>query len=131
MAEPMTSFDEPAELRAVDATFHYGGILLRAFGYLTVWAIAKEYDFGMAFLTGVLAGDLLGQLVRIGLHFREAPLYELGELMMIGLVYLFARPLLAWPDDQAMRAIVGLAAFGALSGHAGGTMLALLPRPAD
>jgi len=119
----MTSFDEPAELQMTDAAFHYGGILFRAIGYLVLWGIAQNYDFGTALLTGVLAGDLIGQLARVARHLRDEPLVQLGEIAFLGLIYLFARPLLVWPEDSAMRAIVGLAAFGALIGHTGCILL--------
>jgi len=127
----MTSYDEPAVLRATDATFHYGGILLRALGYLGLWVIARDYDFGAAFLAGVLAGDIAGQLLKVVTRWRDEPLAESGELLFLGLVYLCARSVLVWPPDPAMRAIAGLALFGALSAHVGGTALVRLGAEPD
>lgn len=128
----MTSLDETRDIgTAVDATFHYGGIMVRAVGYLIVAAIADRYCFGQAILTGVLIGDLSGQLIKSIVRWHEGPLMQIGELLMIGIVYLFVRPMLGWPDDAALRAIIGLAAFGVLSGHIGGSVLMRLgPSPA-
>ncbi|MCA8977146.1 MAG: hypothetical protein KDC98_20655 [Planctomycetes bacterium] len=126
----MTAVEETRGLQTIDATFHYGAIVLRACGYLAVFAIARNYDCGRAILTGVLAGDMVGQLVKIGMLWRDNPLVQFGELLLLGIIYLLVQDMIAWPQDTAMRAIVGLAGFGMLTGHIGGSMLTQLgPSP--
>lgn len=122
----MTSLDRTSDMDHVDAAFHYGGLLIRAVGYLAVFVIAKNYDFGAAMLTGVLAGDLLGQSCKVVTNLSHGLLPQLCELAFLGLIFLFVRGMLVWPDDPAMRAIAGLAAFGLIVGHVGGSMLTRL-----
>jgi len=127
----MTSLDESRGTGHIDAAFHYGGILLRAFGYMFLYAIAHNYDCGQAILTGVLFGDLLGQLVKMVWHWRNDVLTQIGELILLGVVWLLVRSMMVWPDDQALRAILGLAAFGVLSAQLGGAVLSRFgPSPA-
>lgn len=110
-------------LQRIDASLGVAAVLCRAIGYWLVWAVGRHYEFGQAFLTGVLAGDLIGQAARTVLDRRGGVLLQLGQLAFLAIVWLLVRPSLGWPDDQAMRAIVGLAAFGAMIGHVGGGCL--------
>ena len=128
MANPV---DEPRELQPILTAFHYGGLLLRAIGYLAVFAIAQRYDFGQALLTGILIGDIAGQCIQAVLHWRSEPLAQSCQLLFLALVYLGLRSMLTWPPEPALRAIAFLAAFGAFSGHVGSSMLLRLgPSPA-
>lgn len=122
----MTSLDRTSEMDHVEAAFHYGGLVLRAVGYLVLFAIADNYDFGRALLTGVLAGDLLGQALKILTSWRHGLVSQVCELLFIGLVYLLTHHLMLWPNDAAMSAIAGLSALGVVSGHVGGSLLTRL-----
>ncbi len=110
----------------VDAALRIIGLLVRALAYAGIAALAERYDFGRAVLTGVLAGDLLSRLVALAWELRECWIAAAAELALLGLVYLFVRPWLVWPDDPAMRAIVGLACFGVLAGQLGATVFTRL-----
>lgn len=119
----MTALDKTTEMEHVDAAFHYGGLLFRAVGYMLVYALADRFDFGRSMLTGVLLGDLIGQAAKVAWSWRYNVLGQLGELLLIGVVYLLVRSMMVWPEDPAMRAITGLSAFGLLVGHVGGSVL--------
>ncbi len=123
----MTSLDETTRIdEQIDTAFHFGGLLIRCVGYLFVYAIAGRYDCGTAILTGVLLGDLAGQSLKVVWDWRRGLLNRLGDLFVIVIVFLMVRSSTTWPDDPAMRAILGLAAFGLLVGHVGGTALTRL-----
>lgn len=115
----MTSLQDARVLQRVDASLGVAALLLRMFGYWLVWAVGRQYEFGQAFLTGVLAGDLLGQAVRTLVDRRGGVVLQIGQIAFLGIVWLCVRGALGWPEDHALRAVVGLAAFGALVGHAG------------
>ncbi|MCA8949867.1 MAG: hypothetical protein KDE27_10220 [Planctomycetes bacterium] len=120
MQRSVTSLDETTAIgRTVDAAFHYTGLLVRAGAYLLVYAFADRYDCGPAILTGALLGDFLGQLVRVFADRHHSIVSRIADLALIGLVWLLLRPDTIWPEHNAMRAILGLAAFGVLVGHAG------------
>ncbi len=110
----------------VDAAIGYTGLVLRALAYACLAGIANHYDCGRALLTGVLVGDLLSRLFALALDWRDQWIAVLSEVLLLGLVFLFVRSSMVWPDEQAMRAILGLAAFGTFSAQAGGTLLTRL-----
>ena len=121
----MTSTQHGLEQR-IDAAIGYGALLVRALAYAVLYATVDHYDCGRAMLTGVLAGDVLSRLVSIAWQWRDEPLQFCADLLLLGLVFLFVRAQMVWPDDQALRAIVGLAAFGVGSVQVGGTLLTRL-----
>lgn len=114
------------DVQQVDAAIRFGGLLLRALAYAAVYAIAGRYDCGAAILTGVLAGDLGSRLAALSWQWREEPLQSAAELALLGIVLLCVRSQMTWPDDQALRAIVGLTAFGVFTAQFGGTVLVRL-----
>lgn len=123
----MTTLDKTTEIgQQVDAAFHFGGLLIRAVGYLFVYSIADRYDCGPAILTGVLLGDFIGQIMKVFMSWNLGLLGQLGDLFLIGIVFLMVRSMMTWPDDPAMRAILGLTAFGLFVGHAGNAALTRL-----
>jgi hypothetical protein len=127
----MTSTQQGLEQR-VDAAIGYGALLLRALAYAVLYAMVDHYDCGRAMLTGALVGDIGSRLVSIVWQWRDEPLHFCAELLLLGVVFLFVRSQMVWPDDQALRAIVGLAAFGVGSVQIGGELLTRLgPRQND
>jgi len=127
----MTSTQQGLEVR-IDAAIGYGALLVRALAYLALYATVDHYDCGRAMLTGALAGDVGSRLVSIAWQWRDEPLHFCAELLLLGVVFLFVRSQMVWPDDQALRAIVGLAAFGVGSVQIGGELLTRLgPRQND
>lgn len=121
------SADEQAVIgNRVDAAFRVTGLLVRAIAYAGIAALADRYDFGRAILTGVLAGDLLSRLLALTWELRECWIAAVAELAVLGVVFLFVRPWLVWPDDPASRALVGLAGFGVLAGQVGSTVFTRL-----
>ena len=112
--------------RAIDHALDVTALLVRALAYVGIAAFASRYDCGQALLTGLIAGDLAASLLATvwpGAHDRRQVLVELAVL---GVVFLWVRPGLMWPDDLSFRAILGLAAFGVFVGRAGGTLLTRL-----
>ncbi len=67
----------------------------------------------------------LGQAMTHILRDGRFLLFCLASLM-VGIVYLMVRSMIEWPDDPAMRAIMGLSAFGLFVGHVGGSLLTKL-----
>jgi hypothetical protein len=122
MRERMTT-DEDLALDRIDAAFSFGALLLRAAAYAFVYSIADVYDCGRAILTGVWLGDITSHLISLAWQWRDAMAQVLAELALLGIVYLFVRSQLVWPQEPPMRAILGLAALGVFSGGVGGTLL--------
>ena len=125
MVDPMSANDIEISNR-VAAAIGYTGLVLRALAYACLAGIANHYDCGRALLTGVLVGDLLSRLFALALDWRDQWIAVLSELLLLGLVFPWGRSSMVWPDEQAMRAILGLAAFGTFSAQAGGTLLTRL-----
>jgi hypothetical protein len=121
----------PAAMPADDAApviehaVDLAALVLRALAYAGFAAFASRYDCGQAILTGVFAGDAAASVVATAWAARDRR-QALGELAVLGLVFLWVRAGLVWPDDQAQRAILGLAAFGVFVGRAGTTVLSHL-----
>jgi len=113
-------------LDRVDAAIHLGALFARAAAYAFVYAIADVYDCGRAILTGVWLGDVVGHLIGLAWQWRDALVQVLAELALLGLVFLFVRSQLVWPDELPLRAILGLAAFGVFTTRVGGTLLTQL-----
>lgn len=126
MVPSMSAADEIEISNRVDAAIGYTGLVLRALAYAFIAAVANHYDCGRALLTGVLAGDLLSRFFALALDWRDQWIPVASELILLGIVFLFVRSSLEWPADQAMRAILGLAAFGTFSAQAGGSLLTRL-----
>jgi hypothetical protein len=126
MVSSMAATDEIELCNRVDAVIGYSGLVLRALAYTFIAVIADQYDCGRALLTGVLAGDMLSRLFALALDWRDQWISVVSELILLGIVFLFVRSSLVWPDEQAMRAILGLAAFGTFSAQVGGSLLTRL-----
>lgn len=118
--------DRELGLDHVDTAIHFGALLLRAVAYAFVYAIADLYDCGQAILTGVWLGDVVGHLVGLCWQWRDGIAQVLAELALLGLVFLFVRSQLVWPEELPLRAILGLAAFGVFSARVGGTLFTQL-----
>ncbi|MBX3464040.1 MAG: hypothetical protein KF830_12780 [Planctomycetes bacterium] len=114
--------DEELGLDRVDAAIDFGALLLRAGGYAFVYSVADAYDCGRALLTGIWLGDVGSHLVDLAWRGREALANTLAELGLLGVVFLLARAHLVWPEEPALRAILGLAAFGVFASRLGGTV---------
>lgn len=125
MPTPMAT-DRELGLDHVDAAIHFGALLARAAAYALVWSVADLYDCGRAILTGVWLGDVVGNLIGLAWQWRDAAAQVVAELALLGLVFLFVRAQLVWPDELPLRAILGLAAFGVFSGRVGGSLLTQL-----
>jgi hypothetical protein len=122
----MTSTEQGLEQdveQRVDAAIGYAALLVRALFYAGIWATVDHYDCGRAMLTGVLVGDIGSRLVSIAWEWRDGLLQVGAELLLLAIVFLFVRSQMVWPDDPAMRAIIGLAAFGVGSVQVGGQLL--------
>ncbi|MBL9076708.1 MAG: hypothetical protein JNL08_04340 [Planctomycetes bacterium] len=115
--------DRELGLEHVDAALHYGALLGRAAVYAFVYAIADRYDCGRALLTGIWLGDVVGHLVTLAWQWRHELLQVAAELALLGVVWLFVRSQLVWPNELPLRAILGLAAFGVFVSRVGGSML--------
>ncbi|MCA8964430.1 MAG: hypothetical protein H6838_02160 [Planctomycetes bacterium] len=118
-------FDDHALQNGIDTAFEYGGLLLRALGYAALYAVASNYDCGRPMLAGVLAGDLVSHVVLVFLRWHDSLLTIASELALTALVVLLVRDQLAWPAELPMRAIFGLAAFGACIGKFPGAFTTL------
>ena len=118
-------------VQRVDAAVGYVALFARALAYAAIYAVADRYDCGRAILTGVLAGDIGSRLLSIAWEWRHGLLPVAAELLLLGIVFLFVRSQMDWPDDQALRAIVGLAAFGVGSVQIGGALFTRLGPSAD
>ena len=121
----MTS-DEELGLDRADAAFRFGGLLLRAFVYTFVYAVADFHDCGRALLTGLLLGDIVGHLTALLWQWRDGLVQVLAELALLGLVFLWVRSQMVWPEDLSQRAILGLAAFGVFAGKVGESLFTRL-----
>ena len=122
----MTTTDGGLTVQRVDAAIRFGGLLVRALAYAAIYALADRYDCGRSILTGVLAGDIGSRLVSIAWEWRDGLLQFAAELVLLLLVFLFVRSQMVWPEDLALRAIVGLAAFGVFSMQLGGAVFTRL-----
>jgi hypothetical protein len=122
----MTAAERELTIQRLDATIGFAGLFARALAYSAIAALANQYDCGRAILTGILAGDLSSRLVALALEWSDSRLAVAAELLLLGLVFLCVRSWLWWPDDQAERAIVGLAGFGVFAGQVGGSLLTRL-----
>ena len=118
-------FDDHALQNGIDAAFEYGGLLLRALGYAALYAVASNYDCGKPMLAGVLAGDLVSHTILVFVRGFHSLATIASELALTVLVLLLARDQLALPDELPMRAIFGLAAFGACIGKFPGAFTTL------
>lgn len=120
------AMDAQPSFRRIDAAIHFAGLAVRVVAYAVVAGFAAHYECGQAILTGIFVGDLAASAVaavwRPNGHLAQA----LAELALLGLVYLWARAHLTWPDDAATRAIIGLSAFGVFAGRAGGGVMTRL-----
>ncbi|HEX5052881.1 MAG TPA: hypothetical protein VFZ65_13985 [Planctomycetota bacterium] len=108
----MAPSDEDLGLHHADAAFELGGLLLRAAVYTFVYSISGLYDCGRPLLTGLLVGDMGSQLVALAWQWRHGFARPLADLAVLGVVYLWVRSQLVWPDELSLRAVLGLAAFG-------------------
>lgn len=120
-SDPRTA--EAVTFERVDAAVRTTGLLLRAIGYAAIGGVAAHYDCGQAILTGLLFGDLAGSLAGLVVRHGQGALQGLAELALLGIVLLWVRADLTWPDDQALRAIAGLSALGVFAGRLGGNVL--------
>ena len=126
MVSPMTDGLDPRALeQRIDAAFEYGGLLLRAVGYALLYAAADSYDCVRPMLAGVLAGDLLSHAVLLCVRWHQGAATIAGELALTALVAFLARDQLVLPEELPLRAIFGLAAFGAIVGKFPGAFTAL------
>lgn len=118
----MAAVDQVQLGERIEATFRTAGLLLQAAIYAAIAVLAEHCDFGGPLLVGVLAGDLLGRLLVLVWEWRQNPPLVAAELALLGLVYWFVRRWLVWPEDPAMRAVLGLAGFGAFVARFGSTL---------
>ncbi len=107
----------------VDAAFHWMGLFVRAGVYAFVGSIAVHFDCGRAVLTGLLVGDFAGHLVSLAWQWRIGIANAVAELALLGLICLWARAQLVWPEELPLRAILGLCAFGVFASRIGGSLL--------
>jgi len=114
---------DQATMQRIDTAISFAGLLIRVGAYAVVGGFANHYSCGQAILTGVFLGDLAASLLRVCVQPKENVAQFAAELLLLGLVYLWARGDLVWPADAPTRAIIGLAAFGVFAGRAGGTTL--------
>lgn len=122
----MAAADQEITIQRIDAAIGFAGLFARVLAYSAVAALANQYDCGRAILTGIFAGDLLSRVVALGLEWRDSRVAVAAELLLLGIVFLCVRTWLWWPEDQAERAIVGLAGFGVFAGQVGGSLLTRL-----
>lgn len=115
--------EEQAAFERVDTAVQVTALLLRAGAYALVGGLADQYDCGHAILTGVLTGDLAASVAGLVWQRRGHAAQTVAELVLLGIVYLAVRGDLAWPAEPALRAILGLAAFGVFVTRTGGAML--------
>ena len=102
---------------------HITGLVVRGVAYAVVGGMASSYSCGQAILTGLLLGDLSASVLRVCWQARDNLAQPAAELALLGLIYLWVRSDLVWPDDQATKAIIGLAALGVFAARAGGGAL--------
>ena len=107
----------------IDSAIQVSALLLRAAIYGVVGGFAGNYDCGQSILTGLLIGDLGASTLSLLWERRDHLAQLIAELAMIGIIYLWVRSDLVWPDDPAQRAIMGLAAFGVFTSRCGGSLL--------
>lgn len=117
---------DQATIERVDTAIHVAGLLVRGAAYAIVGSMASSYSCGQAILTGLLLGDLSASVLRVCWQAHDNLAQPAAELALLGLIYLWARSELVWPDDQATRAIIGLAALGVFAARAGGSVLTRL-----
>jgi len=113
-------------IERVDAAIEFTGLLVRAGAYALVGGVASHYACGQVILTGLFVGDVAATVLGVFLAGRALLLQRVSELLLLGLVFLFVRGDLVWPEQQAMKALAGLAAFGVFAGRAGGGVLTRL-----
>jgi hypothetical protein len=114
------SLDHQAVQRNLDAAFHYGGLVVRAVGYTMLYAFAAHYELAQPVLAGALCGDVFGQLCLLVRRGRSDLPAVTGDLLTLAVVAWCVREQLAWPTDQGLQAVFGLAALGALIGSCPG-----------
>lgn len=125
MPLPMTS-EEEMGLDQIDAAIHFGALLVRAAVYTFVYAVADLFGCGRAILTGIWLGDVVSHVVQLAWNRRDTLVQGLAELALLGIVFLFVRSQLVWPQEPPLRAILGLAAFGVFSSRIGGSLFTQL-----
>ncbi|MGE3171657.1 MAG: hypothetical protein AB7O97_03465 [Planctomycetota bacterium] len=106
-------------LDAVDLTFHFGALILRAVLYLGLAAIASTYDFGPHLLAGVLFGDFSAYAATSLRAFRTAPVAAGAELLLFSTLFALWWWNYAFPQSQEFRALFLLGGFGAMVARAG------------
>ena len=126
MPGSVTALEPTQPSHAATVLAHGVGLLVRLAAYGAAAAFLAGYDCGQALLAGVLAGDLLASLARVGWTWHDGPAQALAELAVLAAIWLWVRDQLLWPDDPAQRALVGLAAFGVLVTRSGGEALVRL-----
>lgn len=109
--------DHHAIQRGFDAAFHYGAILVRAFGYALLGVFAAQYEAAQPVLAGVFCGDVVAQAVRLALQGRHGWQQVAADALILLVVAWLTKAYFALPDEMAMRAVFGLAALGALAGN--------------
>ncbi|MFN3242757.1 MAG: hypothetical protein ACE37K_14740 [Planctomycetota bacterium] len=114
---------DQATIQRIDAAISFAGLLIRVGAYAVVGGFASHYACGQAILTGLFLGDLAASVLRVFVQPREHLAQFFAELLVLAVVFLWARGDLVWPADTPTRAIIGLAAFGVFAGRAGGTTL--------
>lgn len=107
----------------IDAAIGVTGLLLRAGAYALVGGVASRYACGQVILTGLFVGDVAASALGAALADRLHVLQRLSELLLLGLIFLWVRGDLVWPEQQAMKALLGLSALGVFAGRAGGGVL--------
>ncbi|MFK7740717.1 MAG: hypothetical protein AB8H80_10370 [Planctomycetota bacterium] len=110
---------EPICLERVDAAIAFTGLLVRVLAYGACAAVLPNYPCGPAILSGLFFGDVAATVALGLVHLRSHGLQMVCELMLLGLIYLWAQGSLTWPADPAERAIVILVAFGVLTARGG------------
>jgi hypothetical protein len=118
--------DDTAAHPWLDGVVDIAAVAVRALAYAGLAAFASNYDCGQALLAGLLAGDLAASLLATAWPGDGDRRQVAFELAVLGAAFLWVRHELVWPDDLAMRAILGLAAFGVFVGRAGSTLLTRL-----
>lgn len=110
-------------LHWVDRTFHVVGLLVRSAVYLLLFHLADKVDCGPALCGGVLLGDVTSFVALTLWHWRGELVAFLAALALFTLLFLVFGHRFDVPQEPAQRAILGLAAFGTVSGRLGRDLL--------
>jgi hypothetical protein len=102
------------------------GLLVRAGCYAALAACANRFEFGPALCLGLLVGDFSATVANVTWQFRDGKVIAFAELAVLALVYWCFVGRIDWPDEPALRAILGLAAFGVFTTRVGGSVLTRL-----